>query len=360
MKIIKSLLLCFVAVIFQASPLHAWVWGPSFASHEESQQFLTTHYNIGCEFYNQGKWQEAADEFATVVQTFPALPEAADAYYFLGVSYYQLEDFDFSNWAFNSYLKVSDNPEFFEDAIRYKFSIAERFKGGSKRRLFRMRYSPRWFSARTLALSIYDEIIIAVPNHELAALSLYSKGCLLESIGEYAESIDAFQSLIRRFPKHELAPQSYLKIAQVYCLRTRHEFHNSDILALAQINLRRYQEDFPKDDNIQFAEGYVKRIKETSARGLVDLGMFYERICKPDAAAIYYQTAIQKYPDTRMANYGRERLRCFGYDEAAIAALEPTQEVEEDEYWPYQGDNQEQPQVDSGNTVEPPCDCCGH
>lgn len=309
MKIIHYFIAVFLLTF--GSSLQA-ISSSSFSSHAEAEAFLNRHYNLGCQYYNQNEWFKASREFALVAQMFPTDPEIADTYYFLGVSYFQIKDYDFANWAFSNYLKASESPKFFEDVLQYKFCIAESFKSGYRRRLFRARCCPNWFSARTLALSIYDEIIMAVPNHSLAAASLYSKGTLLQSMRHYPESIEAFQMLIRRFPKHELAPQSYLKISEVYCQRSQYERHNSDLLVLAEINLKRFKEDFSKDEFICLAEGYVERIKENSARGLTDIGLFYERVGRPAASVIYYQTTIQKYPTTEAALFCQYRLNELG------------------------------------------------
>lgn len=283
-----------------------------FRTETDAQIYLTEHYNKGCEYYNKQDWRCAIDELEKVVYFFPNSEDAADAYYFLGVSFFQLGEYDLANESFSSYLKAPGQPIYFEDAVAYKFCIAEYFKAGQRRRLCKIRYLPKWATARTMALTIYDEVATAMPNNELAALALYSKGDLLQIMGDYRESIESYQLLIRRFPRHELTPQSYLKIAQAYCQVSCYELQNPDLIALAELNVRKFREDFPRDERVELAEGYVCRMKENYARGLSDMGRFYERTKRPSAAIIYYQNAIQEFPDTRIANYCRQRLACLG------------------------------------------------
>jgi TolA-binding protein len=284
-----------------------------FRSEEDANIYLTMRYNRGCQYYNEEKWSKSASEFEKVIFYFPSSDAAAEASYYLGVSYFEMKEYDFANEEFSNYLKASQHPAFFEDAVYYKFCIAEHFKGGKKKRPFKMRYLPKWVSAQDSALTIYDEVVAALPNHELTIQALYSKGNLLKEMREYRECVEAYQTIIRRFPKHEIVPDCYLKIADAYVEQSQIESQNPDILALAELNVRKFKEDFPRDERIAIAEGSIYRIKEIYARGLYELGRFYERTHHPDAAAIYYQSSIEEFPDTQVAQLCRSRLICLEY-----------------------------------------------
>src|SRR5690606_11218144 len=98
-----------------------------------------------------------------------------DANYYLGVCYMYQCEYDLANDAFNQYLKCKSNPPFFLEAIECKFQIAECFKCGHRRRLFGTKQLPKWADGTKLALTIYDEVIAAMPCHDVAARALYSK-----------------------------------------------------------------------------------------------------------------------------------------------------------------------------------------
>lgn len=309
-KIIINSLFCLACTA--STFLHASKSKP-FNSQEEADDYLKIHYNLGCEYYNQESWRNAANEFEKVVYFFPTSDAAAEASYYLAVSYFEMKEYDFANESFSNYLKASQHPAFFEDAVRYKFCIAEHFKSGKKRRPFRMRYLPKWISAQDSALAIYDEVIAAVPNHELTIQALQSKGELLKQMGEYRDCVETYQLIIRRFPRSEIVPSCYLNIADAYYQQSKCEFQNPDILALAELNVRKFRDDFPRDEKVEVAEQTVCKIKEVYAKGLCDLGLFYERLKKPEAAAIYYQSSIEEFPDTKVSNFSRSRLKCLGF-----------------------------------------------
>lgn len=284
-----------------------------FASEEEAEAYLALHYDLGCEYYQKQDWRYASDEFEKVIYFFPSSETAAVASYYLAICYFEMKEYDFANTEFSSYLKASDHPAYFEEAVYYKFCIAEYFRSGQKKRFFKVRYFPKWASAEDLALTIYDEVVAALPNHPLTVCALYSKADLLKRIREYREAIDTYQMIIRRFPKDEIVPACYLNIADVYLEQSRYEFQNPDILALAELNARRFKAEFPKDERGEIIDQRVSEIKELYAKGLCDLGLFYERLNQPAAAAIYYQSSIEEFPETDVSAFCRSRLICLGY-----------------------------------------------
>lgn len=266
------------------------------------------HFEAGAVAYAAEDWSEAAKQFAIVTSNFPTTTYGQEGYYFLGVSYYFLEEYCFANGAFTEYLKVQANPRFFQSTIEFKFVIAEQLNAGAKRRLLGTKKLPKWACGLALAIEIYDEVIAAVPCSDLAAQALINKACLQWRMQCYRPAIDSLLMVIRRFPKFELTPDCYVYIGKIYLEQSRFEFQNSDILSFAQINLRKFERDFPREERLCEAREDVLAIKEIYAEGLYKTGRFYERTCKPRAAMIYYNDAIKQFPETCIASACRSRM----------------------------------------------------
>lgn len=278
---------------------------------EAATMSVQGHFSAGSEAFNASDWPEAAMHFSIITINFPGTSYAQEAYFFLGASYYYLQEFDFANEAFTEYLKVQTSPRYFQETIDYKYSIANHFASGAKRRFFGTKKLPKWACGKSMALDIYDEVIAAVPCHEIAAQALISRGSLLWSSKDYPGAVESFQQVIRRFPKHEYAPDCYVHISKVYLEQGYYEFQNPDILAFAQINYNRFQRDFPREERLCEVEQDVKDIKEIYACGLYDTGLFYERTHNPRAAIIYYHNSIHQFPDTSIAELCKARLICI-------------------------------------------------
>ena len=65
------------------------------------------------------------------------------------------------------YLKDQHSPKFFEEAIQYKFDIAENYYNGVKKRLFGLKKTTKLQFAKDDALEIYEESVKSIPHHDL-------------------------------------------------------------------------------------------------------------------------------------------------------------------------------------------------
>lgn len=269
------------------------------------------HYSAMLEAHQNGAWKELVRQGNIIAKNFLHSPFAQEAEYYLGVGFFHLEEYDLANKHLGYYLKKEVTGQNLEGAIQSKFLIAEAYKEGAKKHLMGLQAMPKWLGGEEDALIIYDEVIAALPNHELAARSLFSKAQLLHKSLDFDESIQTYQTLIRRFPKHTLAPESYLGIAQAYLSQCQAEYPNPDFLELAQINLRKFRLDFPGEERASQAEQMLLAMKEIYASNLYEIAQFYERTKKFQAARLYYTRVISKYPDTKLAAQAGEHLQAL-------------------------------------------------
>ncbi len=309
MRRLLILAFCFSTLFISQSQAAIVIRGTSIYDANDMPSLpVEEHFALAAEAYNNEDYPEAMQQFRIVTNWFPLSPQAKDSHFYLAVCYYHLGEYEFANLSFSEYLKCQNNPQYFEETLLYKFDIAERFRGGAKRRPFGWRKMPLILTGHKIALEIYNEIIVTTPCHEVAAYALFSKGTMLWRDREYCDSIEAFLILIKRFPKHELAPLAYCAISQIYVERCTMEFQNPDLLALAELNSRKFHMDFPGEELLSYVDQDVISIKELYAGGLYDTGLFYERICKPSASVIYYRKAINQFPETEVARCCQERL----------------------------------------------------
>jgi tetratricopeptide (TPR) repeat protein len=249
------------------------------------------------------------------VKQFPSSPFVQEAVFYLGVGYFHLQDYEVANKHFSNYLKKQTTPRHFEEAIQYKFSIAEQFQGGAKKHVLGMEAMPKWLPAREDAIAIFDEVVSALPHHDLGAKALYGKAELLVKEEDFKAAVETYQTLIRRFPKNSLAVDSYLGIAEVYFTQCRAEYPDLDFLDLAEINLRKFKQDFPGDARVATAEKIVADMKEVYAGTLYETGQFFERTKKAKASLLYYKKVISQYPDTKIAVLAKERMNALKIEE---------------------------------------------
>ncbi len=267
------------------------------------------HFDLGMQAYEASDWVEASKQFRIVTGNFPNSSCAQNAFFYLGVAEYELQEYDFANEAFSHYLNSQNNPKHFQETIEYKFDIADKLASGCRRHLLGTRSLPKWATGRTLALKIYDEVIASLSSHDMAAQALYSKGCLHWKMKMYRPAIEDYQLLVRRFPKHELVPDAYVNISSIYVQLSTYELQNPDILTFAEMNLKKFAQAFPREERIADVEQDLEDIKEIYAEGLYELGRFYERTRHPQAALICYQNTVLNFPETDCAEAARQRIQ---------------------------------------------------
>ncbi|MEZ5315431.1 MAG: tetratricopeptide repeat protein [Chlamydiales bacterium] len=269
---------------------------------------IQEHYDRGCQAFYEKNWDKALLNFTIITTHFPESPFYVDSIFYLGASYYFKENFDLANQQFDLYLIQNGTLTHFEKVFDFKYEIVNQYEKGRKKHLFGLSQLPKWSSGKRDIILILDEIIAALPGKEIAAKALYMKGETFFNKREYRESINCFQILIRRFLRHSLAADSYVKISDIYYQQSLYESQNPDLISLAKVNINKFGKAFPGDERIHIAEANLIGMEEIYAQSLYNTGRFYEKKKKPCASVIYYENAIQKYPMTHGAQKSKTRL----------------------------------------------------
>lgn len=283
------------------------------------------HHSLLLEAMQEQKYDEAIRQANIIIKNFPETPFYQESFYFLGAAYFGLEDYDIASEHLSTYLRKQTALQHFRDAIELKFQIAEKFRGGYKKHIGGMEFLPKWMPAKDEALKIYDEVISALPNDDLAAKALYGKGVLQLEDQEFTASVETYQTLIRRFPKHPLAPDAYVEIGRVYLSQSQEKYPDADCLDLASINLRKFRQDFPMDPRVEEAEKIFGSMQEVFADSFYEIAQFYERSKKPHASILYYSKIIKSFPNTQSAELSKKRLNVLRPPGDAPSNAEPSE-----------------------------------
>ena len=219
------------------------------------------HFDKGYVALGQKDYDEALTQFLIVAYHFPETPFYADSLFFSGTSYFFLGHFDLADAQFAEYLNQTGNLKHFENVFEFKFQIAESYREGKKKHPFGVATLPRIASATEDALDLYDEIAAALPNRELAAKALYSKALLLRKQKQYKKSIEEFQILARRFPKHPLAADGFVQTGEVYLEQALREHQNPDYIALAKLNRQKFEKTFPSDERLASLDSCIVKMQ---------------------------------------------------------------------------------------------------
>jgi outer membrane protein assembly factor BamD (BamD/ComL family) len=280
--------------------------------------------------YQKKQWKELLLQCEAFAKAYDTSDFLGDIRYYEGLAYFYLGDYDLANQKISSYLEHYASEKFFEEAFTYKFSIAQKFEEGERLHMFGVKAMPRLVGAGDEIIAIYDEIIKTLPRHELAAKSLFRKGALLFQERSYKESVEVFQTLVRRFPKHPLTPDAYVEIAKIYLEQSRSHFADADLIDLSEINLRAFFHAFPQDRRLSEVQDILLSLRERYAKDIWDTASFFRRTKKMPAAVLYYRKLLQQFPESTYAKSVPEELTKLKKTKLAPEVIVMIQELEED------------------------------
>jgi outer membrane protein assembly factor BamD (BamD/ComL family) len=243
-----------------------------------------------------------------LLNQYPHSSLTLDTVFSLAKAYYNVNELEVSNKFLSEYLNKEFSPKYYTEAITYKFNIAKKYMEGSKKRILGSRKMPKLLPAKDDALKLFDEVLNAMPNSEMAIESMFYKAKIHAFFDEHRDSVEAFRIVIRKYPKHELAIESFLEIGRVYLKQADPKNQDPNLLDLAEVNVKRFKEMFPKEERIKDSEKDFYKLQEVYAQGFYEIGSFYEKMKKKEAAKIYYNKIILSYPDTPSAKLSAKRL----------------------------------------------------
>ncbi len=311
MNLLKKLSLALVLLSAPLTAAYTIKDGKVMNTEEVATMSVQEHWGLLLEAVQTENWEVVIQQSTIMIQNFPDSPFYQESFYFFAMGSFHRGDYDVANQYLSTYLKKQTALQHFREAIELKFQIAEKFCNGYKKHIGGIQLLPKWMPAKDEAIEIYDEVINALPNDDLAAKALFGKGKLVLDQDEYNSSIEIFQTLIRRFPKHPLAPEAYVAIARVYLIESKERYPDADFLDLATINLKKFRQDFPSDDRLAVAEDILSDMQEVYAKSFYEIAQFYERTKKPHASILYYSKIVKTFPNTKAAENSKKRLHAL-------------------------------------------------
>ncbi len=304
----RGLLIAFTLGVATLQAGYLYKDGQWMHADEAATVSLQEHYSLAMESYEKKEWTSVLHHMRVILKNFPSSAFAQEAYFYLGAACFHEGEYEEANEYFSTYLQKQQGPKRFEEVMEYKCAIADQFRLGAKKHIMGMGKLPKWQPAQEDALVIYDEVIGSVPHRDLAAHALFHKAELLFTLEEYELSLEGYQTLIRRFPKHEKALDSYLGIGRLYLKRCIAQYPDPNFLDLARINARKFKQDFPGEERITEVEALLLEMQEVYAKSLYETAQFFERTKKPQASLLYYKKIVDTYPDTKIAALSKQRI----------------------------------------------------
>ncbi len=275
-----------------------------FSSEEEKFAALKSSY--------EGKeWVEVLSATEGMIAAFPESVFLKEIHFFRAVAYFHQNDPDLSNRYLSSFLEIEGNSRYFEEAVKYKYFIAEKFENGFYGHLFGVAALPKLESMWETAYQLYDEVIMILPRSEMATKALFRKAAMYRTDEMFDESIDTYANLIRRFPRDALAQQAYVEIVKVYRAQLKALYLDPKCYELALSNKKKFDIEYPSSPLKIEMEEVVADIVNFFAEDVYKSALYFDKKKNPESCMMYLKTLISKYPTSKYAPLAMQKLTAY-------------------------------------------------
>ncbi len=299
-------IICVILFINTASAY--WIWTP------ETKKFINPKYAVkdspkeqfdwAMSFYEAKDYQRAAAEFEKLTKQYEYSEYAAKAQYYAGLSYENMGKYYI---AFQNYQKAIDNfphIENLDEIIAREFNIAKLYEAKENPKIL----GTDIMTSLDRAIEIYKKVVDNAPYGRLADEAQFNMGVALKESERYDEAIVTFQKLIDDYPSSKFLERARYEVAHsAYkaSLKPAYDIGPTDkaIKAFEEFAAENKDKDLTKE-----ADATLERLKDRAAEKSLLTARFYESQKHYEAAIVYYQDILDKYPTSSFVDMAKAKI----------------------------------------------------
>lgn len=309
MKKIFAIGLIFASLIgFTGEATAAWIWSPEsgkwFNPKKSAKDTPEEQFAWAMSFYNQRNWDRAVEEFEKIPANFSNSHLAAEAVYFVGMSWEEKQDLAKAADAYQRLIDRYPYSDRIRDTVKKEFQIANEFASGTKMKIWGI---PA-LSGQDKAVELYKHIVKNAPFGSNGADAQFAIGEVYKKQGEFEEAQKAYQAVIDNYPSSELVTKARYQIAAVSMEASKSAQYSEQSAQRAIEEFEGFKSSHPSDPETVEADESIKVLRAKRAMTQFETGVFYEKQKKFASAKVYYQEILTKYPETPAAVQARKRI----------------------------------------------------
>ena len=214
-----------------------------------------------------------------------------------------------------------DTPHF-QEAIESQFRIAEIYLNGKKRKILGVPVG----STLDDAVEIFSAIVRSAPYGRYTARAQFDIGRAREKQGSADLAIDAYQSVVEKFPNDSLAVDAQYQIGYIWLAATRAGAYDPDAADRARIAFQDFLFRFPKSEKAPQARENIAMLEHRLTKGSLEIAKFYDKAKNYRAAVLYYNEVIRQQPGSSESQIAKKRIDQLRA-KVGEAALQPAAEL---------------------------------
>jgi outer membrane protein assembly factor BamD (BamD/ComL family) len=225
------------------------------------------------------------------------------------------KDYYTAHKALQSFLNEFGGTTYVDEALTMEFVVADVFLGGVRRKFLGLPI----LKADDVGIAILDDIANNHPDTSLAELAVMAKANYYYfKSNDYPFAEQEYGGLLEAFPRSRYVRRAMLQSARAALASFPGVEFDDAPLVEAEERFRQYLVQYPGTAEQEGIGLALTQIAEQRAEKEYTIGRYYERTGHARAAAFYYRSTLDNWPEAIAAVRATERLQGLG--------LEPPQE----------------------------------
>jgi outer membrane protein assembly factor BamD len=209
----------------------------------------------------------------------------------------------------------------FQEAIESQFRIGEVMLNGKKKKILGVPVGSRLDDA----IEIFAAIVRSAPYGRYTARAQFDIGRAREKQGSPDLAIEAYQSVVEKFPSDPLAVDAQYQIGYIWLAATRAGTYDPAAADRARTAFQDFLFRFPKSEKAAQARENLALLEHRLTKGSLEIAKYYDKAKNYRAAVLYYNEVIRQQPgspESAIAKTRIEQLRSKVGDAALQSAAE--------------------------------------
>jgi outer membrane protein assembly factor BamD (BamD/ComL family) len=298
------------------APENVWKSVKKAAGQGPNENIARTAFKEGQDLFQQKKYAEAAEKFATAADRWPDTPVEEDALFMKAESQFFSDQYSKAHDSYSLMLKKYGNSRHLDTAVQREFAVGrywERLDAYQHHYTITPNLTDKsrpMFDTFGYAVAAFQNVRLYDPTGPLADDSIMATAIAYFQRGLYENAAQDFDLLRKEYPNSKFQKDAHLLDLQAKMRVYQGKFYDPTALneagEIADQLLAQYNAQLGKEQpHVTRAR---RQILEEKANRDFAMAQYYENHKYYGSARMYYQDVVQKYPSTEKAKEARERI----------------------------------------------------
>jgi len=265
-------------------------------SEEGQDKYLLAVAEIK-QLIDTGRTKDAVKAVTKLKQDFPEITGPDLDAFIEAEMLFAKGNFSKASKAYSKLLTEFPESKLYEAVLDRQFAIATAFLAGRKRpvlKIFRMR-------AYSQGSRIMGNISDRAGDAPIAIKAAVSVAKSLERRGKFNDAYFEWSQISSRWPTGQTGKEALLAMARCKHAAYKGPKYNASELRSAKSYYENFKLRYPKDAEEIGVDKTLKQITEQQAEKQFSIGQYYQKVGDKQSANLYYQTVLDKWPESTAA-----------------------------------------------------------